>query len=266
MTDQSPPDMAKVLLTGQDIMRNAGHIAMRHFRKAIDIEVKSDESPVTLADKAIESAARDQLAQSFPDHAILGEEFGTGDLKVAHVWVIDPIDGTRSFIAGHPLFGVLLGFVEEGEPLLGMIYMPALNELYIGQQGTGATLNGQPVEVSSKTDLTDAIIFINEGEKLMSAQPDLLSRLLRAGHTRRLGYDCYAYALLAAGHVDAVVDFDLKPFDFLPLIGVVEAAGGVITDWEGRPLNFESDGTIIAACSAELHAQLLALVSGEEKG
>ncbi len=244
----------------------AAKTALRHFRANPEIEIKSDDSPVTVVDKQIERDVRVSLAERFPTHAILGEEFGTGDLTADHVWVVDPIDGTRSFIGGHPLFGFLLAHMTQGVPTLGLISMPALDEIYMGTLETGATLNGTPVHVSDKTRLSDAIISINEGEKLLEHAPEVLNRLVRAGHTRRFGYDCYPYALLAAGHIDAVVDYDLKPFDFLPLMGVIAAAGGVITDWEGGSLNYGSDGHVVAAATPELHADLLAHMNGTVAG
>ena len=138
-----------------------------------------------------------------------------------------------------------------------MIAMPALNEVYLGQAGQGATLNGAPIACSKKTALSDAILYINEGEKLFQHEPQVHAKLVRSGHTRRFAYDCYPHAMLAAGFVDCVVDYDLKPFDYLPLAGVIEAAGGVITDWRGRKLDFESDGRVVSAATPELHAELL---------
>lgn len=241
-----------------ELAEGAAATALRYFRANLDIEVKSDESPVTAADKQVEREVREVLQQEFPDHAILGEEFGTGDLSADHVWVIDPIDGTRSFIGGHPLFGFLLAHVTKGMPTLGLISMPALGELYLGTTGSGATLNGEPIKASNQTRLSDAIIYINEGEKLMAHEPDILKSLVEAGHTRRFGYDCYPHALLAAGHVDAVIDYDLKPFDYLPLKGLIEPAGGIITDWDGKPLDYASDGRVISAATPALHSELLA--------
>ncbi len=252
---------ADIAGTAADLARQAAETALRFYRGSLDVDLKGDESPVTQADMAVERQARDLLAQRFPDHAILGEEYGAGDLGASHVWVIDPIDGTRSFICGHPLFGFLLAHVHDGDPVLGLISMPALGELFMGQRGKGATLNGQPIRVSTKRALKDAFISINEGEKLLMHEPQALSRLLGAGHTRRFGYDCYPHALLAAGRLDAVVDYDLKPFDYLPLAGVIEAAGGIITDWDGRPLGFESDGRVVSAATPELHHELLQLLS-----
>lgn len=243
------------------ITERAAATALAHFRQGISFDVKSDESPVTAADLQIENEARAIIGASFPDHTILGEEFGAGDLSNDNIWVIDPIDGTRSFISGNPLFGFLLAYLESGKNALSIVSMPFLKERFIGRMGQGATLNGKPIQTSNKTSLSDAMLYINEGEKLFAAEPEIFSKLMASGHTRRFAYDCYPHALLAAGHVDCVVDYDLKPFDFLPITGVVEAAGGVITDWDGNELTFQSGGKVVSAATPELHHQMLQVLS-----
>lgn len=258
--------MDAMLETAGAIQRMAAETALKHFRSPVAIDRKADESPVTAADFAIERDARARIQYAFPDHEILGEEFGAGDLTRDHVWVIDPIDGTRSFISGHPAFGFLLAYLEKGETLYSVISMPALDEVFVGQVGRGATLNGRPIRTSDKTVLSDAIVTINEADKLFFHEPGVHARMMRAGNTRRFGHDCYPHALLAAGFVDCVVDYDLKPFDFLPLAGVVNAAGGVITDWNGDALDFHSDGRIVSAATPELHAEVLAILSSGGPG
>jgi len=258
--------MDAVRETAGAIQGMAAATALKHFRSPVAIDRKADESPVTAVDLAIEREARALIQHAFPDHEILGEEFGAGDLTRDHVWVIDPIDGTRSFISGHPAFGFLLACLEKGEPLYSMISMPALEEVFVGQAGRGATLNGRPVRTSDRKRLSDAILTINEADKLFVHEPEVHARLVQAGQTRRFGHDCYPHALLAAGLVDCVVDYDLKPFDFLPLAGVVTAAGGVITDWNGKALGFDSDGRIVSAATPELHAEMLAMLSAGGRG
>lgn len=240
----------------------AGEAARGYFRGSLGIEFKEDESPVTQADKGVEALIRSYLAEHFPDHGIFGEEHGIEGADRTHMWIIDPIDGTRSFLSGHPLFGMLLGLLKDGEPQLGVIGMPALREVFIGAKGTGATLNGTPIQSSQQADLDQAILYVNEGEKIYRDHPHTFDRLTKAGQTRRFAYDCYPHALLAAGHVDAVVDYDLQPYDYLPVSAVVEAAGGMMTDWQGQPLTLKSDGRVISAATPELHAALLALVNG----
>lgn len=239
----------------------AGQTARGFFRGRLGVEFKADESPVTQADKAIEAEVRRYLSEHFPDHGILGEEHGIEGETSANMWIIDPIDGTRSFLSGHPLFGFLLGHLVNGQPSIGVIGMPALHETFLGIKGAGASLNGKEIHTSDQTELDQSILFINEGEKLFKDKPEVFERLVKAGQTRRFSYDCYPHALLAAGHVDVVVDYDLQPYDYLPVCAVVEAAGGVMTDWQGKPLTLESDGCVISAATPELHAQMLKLVS-----
>jgi len=247
--------------TAKALSAVAAQTAMAYFRQSLDIDIKADASPVTQADKDIERQVRDQLASLYPEHSILGEEYGAGDLSKEHVWVIDPIDGTQSFLSGHPLFGFLLSYLQHGENHLSVVSMPALNELYLGGLMTPATLNGRAIHCSKTTSLSEAILYINEAEKLCSQEPQIHKKLLASGQTRRFAYDCYPHALLAAGHVDAVVDYDLKPFDYLPVSGLIHSAGGIMSDWEGNALNFESDGRVVSAATPELHACLLSVIA-----
>ncbi len=243
-----------------EITAAAGAISLSYFRQSPDIETKADRSPVTVADKATERAIRDGLSRYFPDEPVFGEEFGQSGAGAA-MWIVDPIDGTRSFIAGLPLFGMLLGQIDADGPQLGVIRMPALHEVYAGGTGVAATCNGETIWVSGRRQLSEARLFINEGDKLATAEPAVFDRLVRAGQLRRMGADCYPHALVAAGLVDAVVDYDLQPYDYLPVSAVVEAAGGLMTDWQGAPLSMRSDGRTVTAATPELHAQLLELVN-----
>lgn len=252
-------NLCKRLETAQKIATEASPVAMALFRKPLRINAKSDDSPVTIADQDTEKAIRAALEASFPGETIFGEEFGQSGTH-SDMWIVDPIDGTRSFIAGLPLFGMLLGFLSEGAPQLGVINMPALNELYAGARGMGATLNGAPIKVSSCRELSKARLFLNEADKIATDVPACFARLVSAGQLRRFGADCYPHALVASGHADAVVDFGLQPYDYLPVAAVIEAAGGVMSDWQGQPLSLGSDGRTLTAATPELHAELLELV------
>lgn len=149
----------------------------------------------------------------------------------------------------------------DGIPEIGVIAMPALGEVFLGVVGEGATLNGAAIHCSSQRNIDHGILYINEGEKIFADHPDVFERLTKNGQTRRFSYDCYPHALLAAGYVDAVVDYDLQPYDYLPLSVVVQEAGGLMTDWDGMPLTLKSDGRVVSAATLELHAQLLNLVN-----
>ena len=242
------------------IVDEASAHARSFFRAPLGVDFKADESPVTIADRTVESVIRDALVEQFPDDAILGEEQGTTSGNSGAMWIIDPIDGTRSFISGHPLFGMLLARLEAGQITLGVVAMPALDEVFVGVPGRGAVMNAVPCRVSGQQRLDRAILFVNEGDKIYSDHRAIFDRLMGAGQTRRLGHDCYPHALLAAGHVDAVVDYDLQPYDYLPVAGLVQGAGGIMTDWQGRPLGLESDGRVVSAATPELHARMLELL------
>lgn len=250
----SEPDLSAFSLS---LFEMASKVAKRHFRSTLGIDFKADESPVTQVDRAIETLVRDQITARFPDHGLVGEEHGIEGAGRGRIWVIDPIDGTRSFISGHPLFGFLLAHLDHGDPRLGLVGMPMLDEVYLGVAGQGATRNGQPIQVSQQTRLDLATIYINEGDKIATAAPDLFKHFLGIGRTRRFSYDCYPHALLAAGHVDVVVDYDLKPYDILALGPVVTAAGGILTDWQGRPPGLDYSGPILSAATPELHEEML---------
>ncbi len=252
--------LAGLVAHSEQLAHIAATSALGYFRGRLGVEFKADESPVTQADKAIEAELRSYLNAHFPDHGIYGEEHGVEGVNRQHLWVIDPIDGTRSFLSGHPLFGFLLAHLVDGMPEIGVIGMPALDEVFVGQRGLGARLNGQAISCSSQTDLDSAILYINEGEKIFADHPALFERLLQSGQTRRFGYDCYPHALVAMGHVDVVIDYDLQPYDFLAASVVVDAAGGVMTDWEGAPLSLTSDGCVISAATPELHSQMLKVI------
>ncbi len=241
----------------------AAEASLGFFRGKLGIDFKSDESPVTQADRGVEDLVRAYLAKHFPQDGVFGEEAGFQGADREHVWIIDPIDGTRSFLSGHPLFGFLLGRLHQGAPEIGVIAMPPLGETLIGVKRLGATLNGAPISVSGQTALDEAVLFVNEGEKLHRDCPDLFARLMTTGQTRRLAYDCYPHALLAMGHVDVVVDYDLKPYDFLPVMAVVEAAGGIMTDWDGKALTLDSGGGVVSAATPALHDAMLNLIHSE---
>lgn len=243
-----------------EITRLAAQVSLGHFRKRLEIDTKADRSPVTAADRETEAAIRAELERRFPGEPIFGEEYGRSG-SGEDLWIVDPIDGTRSFIVGLPLFGMLLGHVRGGRPWLGVIRMPALDEVYAGLAGHGATRNGTPIRASDCRRLDDARLMINEVDRIAAGAPRALDRLLGAGALRRTGADCYPHALVAAGTADAVVDYGLEPYDFLPVAAVVEAAGGLMTDWAGAPLTMASDGRTVTAATPDLHAELIALLN-----
>lgn len=251
----------EILAQAVAIAEAASALPMGHFRTPLPVEAKEDDSPVTIADRATEAFIRDRLREAFPQDGIFGEEMGVENGAAEALWIIDPIDGTRSFITGNPLFGMLLGRVVAGVPQIGIVRMPALGETFAGMAGGGATLNGAAIRCRTTTRLDGALVYINEAEKIHAADPARFARLCGIGHTRRMAYDCYPHALVAAGQIDAVVDCGLQPYDYLPLIALVEAAGGVICDWQGQPLTLQSDGRVVTAATPALRDALLAVLA-----
>ncbi len=253
--------MQDTLQTILSITEQAEKIPRQYFRNHVSVDHKDDASPVTIADQATEKFIRDALADQFPDHGIIGEEFADKPGNGPYQWIIDPIDGTRSFISGMPLYGMLIALLNDGLPELGIVRMPELSEVFTGSKN-GAFLNGTPIKTSATTQLETAFIYINEADKILKTDPAVFEKLNRAGQDRRFGNDCYPHMLVAAGHADACIDYDLKPFDFLPLMAVVQQAGGIITDWNGAPLGLGSDGRVISAATPELHRALLNELKG----
>lgn len=242
------------------IAEAAARAALGFFRGRLGVEFKADESPVTQADRGVEAEVRRMIEARFPGDGILGEEHGIVGADARALWVIDPIDGTRSFISGHPLFGFLLARLVDGATDVAAVGVPALSEVFTAARGRGAFHGADRLAVSGRTGLDGATVYINEGEKIWRAHPETFARLMAAGTTRRFSYDCYPYALLAMGHVDLVVDFGLQPYDYLPVALLVAEAGGVMTDWQGQALHMAADVATVAAASPELHKAALSLL------
>lgn len=226
----------------------AGQAIRPHFRTAFDTERKGDSTPVTIADRAAEEAMRRILKAECPRDAIIGEEFGTEEGTSGRTWVLDPIDGTVSFIAGRPIFGTLIALLVDGWPVLGVIDQPILGERWIGASGLQTTFNGKPARTRACRELSDAMLATtgpqyfddHEGEHFMALAA-------KTDHRRMMmGGDCYNYGLLASGHIDLVCEAGLKLHDWAALVPIVEGAGGTMSDWNGEPLNQGSDGHVLA--------------------
>lgn len=232
-------------------------IACKHFRTPVPFENKSDGSPVTIADKSIESMMRRMIRERFPQDGIVGEEEESVSINSDRLWVLDPIDGTKSFMSGMPTFGTLIATVENGRPQLGVIDLPALGERWIGGPDRPTELNGEICQTRRCTQLSEAVLYSTSPDIF---RPEELRRFEQASGKaamRRFGGDCYAYALLSSGHIDAIIEAAMKPFDFMALVPVIEGAGGVISNWEGEPLSFDSNGQVLASATLELHKELL---------
>ncbi|WP_305968069.1 MULTISPECIES: histidinol-phosphatase [unclassified Mameliella] len=251
-------DLADALSFAQTTADAAGKLALSHFRNELSVEHKADDSPVTIADRMIETYLRERITERFPDHGIYGEEHGTEGLDRRFVWVVDPIDGTKSFVTGHPLFGGLIALLDEGKPRLGQIDMPATGERWCGIDGYDSTLNGVAIRTSGCTDLARAYAYTTDPMLFAGPRAPIFSMLRDRVRLLRFGGDCYNYALLASGYCDLVLECGLEPYDYLPVVQIVQGAGGCITDWQGQALHAGSTGDVVASATPELHAQILA--------
>jgi histidinol phosphatase-like enzyme (inositol monophosphatase family) len=259
------PDVPAAFVALAHRLADAARAAvMPHFRtRALVVDDKADQSPVTAADRDCERALRALIAREQPDHGVVGEEMAPSRPDAEWVWVIDPIDGTKSFVTGKPLFGTLIALLRAGRPVIGVIDHPAIDARYLGVAGQPATRNGQAVRVRECPALKDAWLYATTPEMFRpGAEADAFVRLKKKVKHPVYGAECLAYGLLAEGLVDLVCEATMKPVDYLPLVAVVEGAGGVISDWQGRPLALDSPGQVLAAGDARRHREAMAALAG----
>jgi len=239
---------------------------LSRFRNTLDISNKLDGSgfdPVTEADRAAEQAIRTAIESRFPDHGILGEEFGTANPDADHLWIIDPIDGTKAFISGLPTWGTLIGLYENGKPRAGIMHQPFTGERYVCDGGQSVLVHHdktRELATSGTVSLSDSIIMTTSPALFSNGELAHYKHLETACKLPRYGADCYAYCLLASGHIDLVVEAGLKPYDIAALIPIVEGAGGVFTDWQGG--SPARGGQVLVAANEGLHQQAMAMLNG----
>jgi len=242
-----------------DLAQAAAPIARKYFRQPIPVDDKADASPVTVADRETEQALRKILAERRPRDGVIGEEFAATREGAAHTWVIDPIDGTKSFITGKPSFGTLIALLHEGEAVLGVISQPITGEVWLGAAGHPTTLNGTEIHTRAGRTLGQGYLYATAPEMFHPGEEtDAFARLSKQVKGTRFGADCYAYGLLACGCIDLVCEADLKLYDYAALIPVVAGAGGTIADWTGAPPPLTPGavtGRILAAGSADIFAE-----------
>jgi histidinol phosphatase-like enzyme (inositol monophosphatase family) len=244
----------------EDLARASGeYLRPLHGDAGLAVDLKSDASPVTAADRGAEALMRDMIERTFPDHGILGEEHGTVRPDAEWVWVLDPIDGTKSFITGVPLWTTLIGLLHRGVPVLGCIHQPVLGQLVIGD-GQRTTCNGRPVSVRTGRTLSDATLLTSDIGNLARYQDGPACQgLLDSVRLVRTWADGYGYLLVATGWADICLDPIMNPWDIAALVPVVRGAGGVITDWSGGPA-YPAASTV--AASPDLHPQVIAALCG----
>ncbi|RVO43601.1 histidinol-phosphatase [Sinorhizobium meliloti] len=222
---------------------------------------KSDASPVTETDRAVEKCLRKRIADHFPDHGVLGEEFGAEGLGNEFVWVIDPIDGTKAFVAGLPVYGTLISLTRGGTPILGLIDNPMTGDRWLGVSGQPTTLNNVPIRTASTTALATAFIANGNPDAFSPADKSRVESLRRITRWCVYGGSCIAYGRVADGSVDISIDGGLDPYDYCALVPVITGAGGCITDWQGRPLTLNSGGLCVATATDLLHRHVLEILA-----
>ena len=247
----------------------SGEVIKKYFRQNLEESKKDDHTPVTKADQETELAIRNAIIEQFPEHGIVGEEFGNINENAKYKWVIDPIDGTVSFVMGRPIFGTLIALCFEGKPILGVINQPISGERWLGvvggQVNTMTTFNGKKIKTRNCPNLSEAILcstspFFFQGKDLEMLNKISSQTKYQSQGGIIYGGDCYSFGLLAMGQVDIIIEKGLKSFDFMALVPVIKAAGGVITDWQGRELNINSDGKVLACGDKTLHQKILEMI------
>ncbi len=260
MTNSLPPtpSQADLLAFAVDAAWQAGRSTLAHFQTGIQAERKADDSPVTLADRQAETLLRDLITTSWPGHGIVGEEFGQTVGSSDYTWIIDPIDGTKSFVSGVPLYAVLLALVHDKQPVLGVMYFPGLDDMIYASRGGGCYWNGRPSHVSTVSTMADAVLLASELGALQRGPEAAAWRdLVDATYIQRTWGDAYGYALVCTGRAEIMLDPHMALWDCGPLQVIIEEAGGVFTDWTGTPTIY---GGSAVATNGLLHEPVMDMI------
>ncbi len=232
-------------------------VSMRYFRSDMGIDSKADNSPVTIADRQAELVMRQMIEAAFPEHGIIGEEHGIKDADAEFVWVLDPIDGTQAFATGKPLFGTLIALLVADKPVLGIIDMPALKERWVGVHGQPTQFQGKPARTRACNRLSDAWLYATSPQMFVPQRFQQFENLRASCRRSIYGGECHAYGLLSSGWVDVVCEDTLETYDYAAMIPVIEGAGGVISDWQGKALSTGSEGHVVAVGDPALHEAVI---------
>lgn len=254
------PSLDDLLAFALDAAWQAGRVTLGHYQTGLAAERKADNSPVTIADRQAEQRLRDLISAAWPDHALIGEEYGhaAGRADSGYTWIIDPIDGTKSFISGVPFYGVLLALVKDEQPVLGVAHFPALNDMVYAVRGGGCHWNGRPARVSAVSALADAVLLASDLNTFAQFNRQAaFQRLIDATYFQRTWGDAYGYALVATGRAEIMLDPIMAVWDCGPLQVILEEAGGRFTDWRGTPTIFGGEAV---ATNGALHDAVMALL------
>ncbi|MES2459732.1 MAG: inositol monophosphatase family protein [Armatimonadota bacterium] len=255
----SEPALRDLLDVAIDAAYLAGKRTLAYFNTGVVPDIKADNTPVTIADREAESVLRERILRSFPDHTILGEEQGETTGTAPYRWTVDPIDGTKSFIAGVPLYGVLIGVEVRGEPSVGVIYLPALDDMVAAATGLGCTWNGRSCHVSPVSDLREAVIVTSSIVRCQE-RSDAFDTLTAKTRVQRTWGDAFGYALVATGRAEIMLDSVQNPWDCAPMLPIMREAGGMFTDWRGNPTYLNGEGV---ATNAALNREVLDILKAE---
>jgi myo-inositol-1(or 4)-monophosphatase len=240
------------------LAQDSTEIIRKYFRTEISVESKADNSPVTIADKKAEEVMRELIMKHFPEHGIVGEEFGVTNKDAEYTWILDPIDGTKSFICGAYSFGTLIGLLKNGEPILGVYNHPIFNDFLIGDN-IETRINGEITFIRNCRELNKAVLLTTDHLNIEKYQDiEKFNKLIKKVKLYRNWGDCYGYYLLATGYADIMIDPIMSPWDLLPLIPIIKGSGGVITDYQGNdPLK----GKSAIAASPHIHSEVISLLN-----
>ena len=249
-------DTNELLAFALDVAWQAGRVTLGHFQTLLDVEKKSDNTPLTIADKQAEQTMRRLIQDRFPDHGIVGEEFGETETDSPYRWILDPIDGTKSFVAGVPLYANLVALMDGEKALIGIINLPALNETIYAVRGGGCFWNGRSAHVSQVSELKEAVV-LTSGLHYFKEKQAAWDRLLKASYIQRTWGDAYGYALVATGRADIMADPAMYLWDSAPLQVIMEEAGGTFTDWQGNPTIYNDESV---ATNGRLFKQVMEII------
>jgi histidinol phosphatase-like enzyme (inositol monophosphatase family) len=259
----------KIISFANNLADISGKVIKKYFRQDFGEVQKDNQTPVTIADKESELVMREAIAKHFPDHGIIGEEFGSINQNAKYQWVLDPIDGTLSFVAGRPIFGTLIALCFEGKPILGIINQPISGERWLGIIDGNSTFNNKKIKTKNCQNLSEAILcttspFFFQGKDLVMLNKISSQTKYQSQGGIIYGGDCYLFGLLALGQIDIIIEQGLKNHDFLALVPIVNSAGGIITDWRGKDLDINSEGKILACGDIILHKKILDIIANAD--
>jgi histidinol phosphatase-like enzyme (inositol monophosphatase family) len=256
-----PPGLKEILDVATEAAYLGGRRTLAYFNTDLAVELKADATPVTRADREAEEIIRKRIARSFPTHAVLGEEGGATQGDAEYRWIIDPLVSTKTFVHGVPFYGTLIGVEVQGKAAVGVVYLPAFDEMIVAATGLGCCCNGRPARVSKISKLEDATLLTTSVTDSQN-RSDAYDRLVAKTKLHRTWGDCYGYMLVATGRAEIMLDPMMHPWDSAPLLPILQEAGGRFTTWDGRPTIWGGDA---AATNAALHEEVLAVLKNEVK-